>query len=906
MRFGILGPLSVRDGDRAIVVGAAKQRTILAALLLRPNLPRSADELIELVWGEDRPPAARDTLRSYVMRLRRTLAPASDRLRTQAPGYLIEVRPGELDSERLTALVDEAGTQVDRDWAAVGRLAAEALALWQEPLLDVSCPALHRDEVPWLRRVHWQAVELWADASLHLDEYDQLIRHVPALLADDPLRETLSGHLMLALARTGRQAEALTVFGATRDRLVEELGIEPGPALQAVHQQVLRGDSRPPRPVPAQLPADLSDFTGRTAELAWVLDALGHRDTTAVVVVSGPGGIGKTAVAVHAAHLARSGFPDGVLHADLRGSRHRAPGPDRVLGRFLRDLGTAPECIPVDTEERTALYRSACGGARLLVVLDDAESAEQVRPLLPGDPGCAVVVTSRHSLADLPGADRVDLQALPADDAVDLLAAFLGTDPVLADRAASGRVVAACAGLPLALRVVAGRMAARQWDMRTLAGRLVDPGRRLDEMRVGALAVRDAFALGYDNLRPPDTAGVDRRWAFRTLAAADGPPLGVPAAAAMLDCDERAAEAALDDLVDARLLTEPRPGRYGYHDLLRAYALELRPEPGPEPPRRLLRWYCHATVAAGAVISPQRPSVPLADSVPARPPPAFDTGEDALAWLDGEYPNLLAGCAQAADAGEDALGWALPTALWSYFDLRKLWDDWIATHATARLCADRLGDRPAAARVRNNLAIALLQLRRLDEAREHLLASLRLRRELGDANGEAAVLTNLASAHHQAGAVEEARDVLLRAVELRRKLGNEVGLALALADLGIVQRALGELTGSTAAGLEALDLSARHGMTQVEGAVTRGLAENDRIAGDLAGAEARCRRALELAERGGDDYERAHDLVVLAEVLRDAGRVEPARAAVAEAVELFAALAVPDEQDARALLAELT
>ncbi|WP_051813943.1 BTAD domain-containing putative transcriptional regulator [Kitasatospora sp. MBT63] len=629
MEFCVLGPLLVRDGSGVRVVPAAKQRVLLAALLLRPGQVVPADVLADTIWNFAPPPSAATTLRNYVMRLRRGLGEAGERIGTGEGGYLIEVEPGELDIHRFDALRAQgvAALREGECEQAAGLLRA-ALGLWRGPALaDVPSDLLHQSEADRLNEGRLDVVEARVEAELRLDRHPAVVAELRALTAEHPGRERLWAQLMTALYRSGRRTEALNVYQQVRRTLVDEIGVEPGADIREVHQVILRdepvvprraapaivagpdGPTGPAAPhraagvkgsaaigenaagreftgggesqgglapedraipvVPFQLPPDIADFTGRETEIRRISEALvQERGCPAVIAVSGQPGVGKSALAVRSAHLAASAFPDGVLYAELGGTG-TAVDPRAVLASFLLAVGVAADALPAETGARAALYRSVLAGRRMLVVLDDARDGAQVRHLMPADPAAAVLITSRGLLADVAGARQVGL-GLPAEPEARLMfGRIIGPERAAADPRAAADVVAACGRLPLAVRAGAARLVARPaWSVRDLADRLSEGGRPLDELRIGGLDVRDSIARSHDALDP------DEARAFRLLAWSDAPVITLAAAAAALGEATARAEELLDRLVDAHLLAAPAPGRYGYHPLLRSFARE--------------------------------------------------------------------------------------------------------------------------------------------------------------------------------------------------------------------------------------------------------------------------------------------------------------------------------------------
>ncbi|MDQ4094314.1 MAG: NB-ARC domain-containing protein, partial [Actinomycetota bacterium] len=474
MDFEVLGPLRVRHGGQPTRLSAPMSRTVLGVLLTRANTPVPVDVLVDALWTGQRDPRATKKLQLHVHRLRRILDDPA-RIRFEHGGYTLQVHPGELDAERFESTLAE-GTAASEPTRAVALLRM-ALALWRgEPFSDVTDLPLLRAEADRLaeRRLaglaHLYAVELACGNA------NAIIPELVELAARHPMREQLQGLLMTALYQAGRQAEALEVYHRTRGALVEQLGLEPGNELQRLEHAILIGDpvlEAPTTPAitPAQLPADISDFTGRKVQLATVahLAAAADRRAAVLVAITGKAGVGKTTLAVHAAHQLRMHYPDGQLFVDLRGVQARPLAPADVLARFLRSLGVNRAAIPEDVEERAALYRSRLADRRLLIVLDNAACEAQLRPLLPGTPGCAVLITSRARLAGLNGSRLVDLDILEFDQAVELLARVAGPLRVAAEPGAAREIVRLCGFLPLAVRIAGARLGARpHWRLERL------------------------------------------------------------------------------------------------------------------------------------------------------------------------------------------------------------------------------------------------------------------------------------------------------------------------------------------------------------------------------------------------------------------------------------------------------
>jgi DNA-binding SARP family transcriptional activator/tetratricopeptide (TPR) repeat protein len=569
---------------------------------------------------------------------------------------------------------------------------------------------------------------------------------------------------------------------------------------------------------PAQLPADIGDFTGRETHVDHLCALLLGGNVASgpgavrIAVVNGAGGLGKTTLAVHAAHQVRSQFPDGQLYVDLLGASSQSASPGEVLARFLRDLGIEGDKVPVRDDERAALYRTTLTGRRVLILLDNAKDAAQVRPLLPGSSSCAVLVTTRNRTSDLASMRFVDLNVLEDTEALALFSRVVGEERAAAEPDATAEVLVACAGLPLAIRICAARLAARrQWRIATLAGRLRDQHRRLDELTTGDQAVRASFQVSYDSLRTA-SRGADPARVFRLLGLWQGAWISLPAAAALLGEPEDDVAPALEDLVDVNLLESPAPDWYRFHDLLKVYATERAQAEEPEAVRgeavsRLLGWYLDTAQVAADTVSPQRYQVPRQPTAPGHPPLPFATMESALNWYEDERANIVAATRQAAFAGLHEIAWRLPPTLFPFFNRRSNWADCVTTHRVAAESALLVSDRLGEAWALTQLGFALARLRD-PEAFRHLERALAIRQELGDARGEAQTAICLGEGHFRMqGPGEDALRYLRRAADLLEPMGAISLRSVALNTLGEVYLGLGDLGGAAECYSQACDVA---------------------------------------------------------------------------------------------------
>jgi DNA-binding SARP family transcriptional activator/tetratricopeptide (TPR) repeat protein len=827
----VLGPVAVHARD-GWLGGPPQQRLILAVLALQAGQVVPAHELIDAVWEERPPRSARASLQALVTRLRQLLAQLpGGRLERRGDGYRLRLGPGTTDVQRFRALA-QAGREAGDSRAAVAVL-DRALALWRGPALaDVPDTARVEAIRAGLAEERLSARQDRLAALLELGRDQEAAGELTALLAGHPLAERLAGMLMVALYRCGRRGDALRVFRDMRERLAGQLGVEPGPDLQSLHQRVLAGSLEPgPAPgpparsapgarppvaareaavagaalpvLPRQLPAAVTPFTGRTAELEILSGLLEHMPgaggSVVISAIGGTAGVGKTALAVHWAHHVAGRFPDGQLYANLRGfgpSGAPATAADAVRG-FLGSLGLPQDRIPADPDAQAALYRSMLAGRRMLIVLDNAGDEEQVRPLLPGSAGCLVVVTSRRSLAGLAaqGAHLITLDVMSEAEARELLSARLGARRAAAEPEAVSELAALCARLPLALAVAAVRAAASPgFPLAALAAQLRDTPARLDALAAQdqASSVRAVFSWSQQNLSDPAAR------MFRLLGLHAGPDITAAAAASLAGTDVREARRVLAELSDAHLITEQVPGRFSCHDLLRAYAIEAAHAQEGAAERhaatlRVLDHYLHTAWSAASLLMPGRdPALDLARPQPGTRPEALGDGDEALGWCRAEHQVLLAAIARAAADGFDAHAWQLPWALADYFSRTGHWQLLADTHRTALAAARRLGDRAGQARAHQGLGYAQIMSSPGQPSHPDLTQALQLYQELGDLLGQAAAHFGFAMAFEGQRRPQAALDHARQVLSLARAAGHRGEEAAALNLIGYLAAELGD------------------------------------------------------------------------------------------------------------------
>ncbi|MCX4770622.1 BTAD domain-containing putative transcriptional regulator [Streptomyces sp. NBC_01285] len=953
--FSVLGPVRARRNGETLPSGSPQQRALLTALLLRGGHTATASELIDAIWGDEPPSQALAAVRTYASRLRKILGPQT--LASDSGGYAMRTGPDALDvtvAEELAAGADKARTAGDRGRARA--LLNKALALWDgEALASVPGPYAENQRT---RLEEWrlQLTETRLDLDLEVGCHAEAVSELTALTAAHPLRERLRELLMVALYRSGRQAEALAVYADTRRLLAEELGVDPRPELAQLQQRILQADEELARPAddptpaaapvrPAQLPATVPDFTGRASFVRELGDriATAEGSVMAVSALAGIGGVGKTTLAVHVAHQARKHFPDGQLYVDLQGAGSRAAEPETVLGAFLRALGTADSAIPESLDERAALYRSTLDGRRILILLDNAHDAAQIRPLLPGTTGCAALVTSRVRMVDLAGAHLVDLDVMSPEEALQLFTRIVGEERINSERKAALDVVAACGFLPLAIRIAASRLASRRtWTVSVLAAKLADERRRLDELQAGDLAVKATFELGYGQLEPAQAR------AFRLLGLADGPDISLAAAAALLNLEAHAAEDLLEALVDTSLVESAAPGRYRYHDLVRLYARSCA-ERDEQPPverelalSRLLDFYL---ATAAGVYALERPGDRTVNHLERTEHPglSFTDHGRALDWLYAEANPLLACVRQSITA----------TTIRRAVDLLLASKDLAESGANSRQfesvativrdAATVTGDARSEARARTTLAQVHSTAGRFDQAEDEARQAMVLASSIDDIWTHCNAPNELGIIAGYRNRLDEAEVLLQQTITAFRADTNQAGEASALCNLSRVHLAIGRTASAVELAGQGIDLYARLGLTlrlangryalglaltragrqnEAEGRLSEALtvfresrqrlwegmtlfrlAEVHLAAQRPARAAAFSEQALTVLLHIGGEWRRANVLTVLGQALDGIGQADRASVCWREALAVFDQLKAPESDIVRGLLA---
>ncbi|HLU74863.1 MAG TPA: BTAD domain-containing putative transcriptional regulator [Nonomuraea sp.] len=898
----LLGPVTAVRGGMEIGLGSPRRQALAAILAASPGQVVPISRIIDGIWGDDPPRTAEQSVYTYVAGLRNALEPSRGRrepskvLTGTAGGYRLRV--SEVDAIVFTERLDRARRAIMRgDHAAALPDLEEALALWRgEPLPGVPGPFAEGERAR-LGEARIAAHECRAEALLGLDRPQDALTPLRALTHHHPLRERPRELLMQALLGCGRRAEALVVYEESRRVLREELGVEPSEALRRSHRTALQsgdpGDGR--FPLPRQLPRDLDGFVGRTKEIIRLKGLLAPWDDAEpnpLVVISGPPGVGKSALAVRIANLVKDRYPDGQLYVNLRGATVGLPGlaPLEVLGRFLRAFGVDGDAIPADVDEAAALWRSTLAGRRALILLDDAAGLGQILPLLPAPRGTAIVVTSRETLAAGDDCVQLHLPRLSLSESVTVLAKLAGAERMAAHPEETAGLVRLCDGLPLALRIAGARLADRpNWSVAALTGRLRDERRRLHELASGELAVRASLAASWSALT--GSAGPVDRTAARTLSL-----LGLlhlhdvtaEVAAALLGAPADEAERALERLADAHLL-EPLadPGRYQLHDLVRLFAAEMAPDDAAGPLARALSYFIASARLAVTTMDPHRvqaegPEVTSSGPHPVRGP------DEAIAWLAREETNLVAAAGQAMaspDAGLARLGVALCYSLFWYQQYAHEPVPLIKLNRKALEVCERLGDRLGVYHAHGHLACGLA-FQGSAESRTHLEAQLVLAKELGDRFSEQRTLGNLANFLVERGRPEQALGFAGRQLALARRIGAEVGVRYALMMTGRAWQKLGRLAEAREHLDKALAAALRIGDTGQEMSMRMILGEVCLDEGDPAAAADHLGRALAVCRTHGNRFGELQCLVHLSRAHRSLGDPGASLPYVAEAVPL--------------------
>jgi DNA-binding SARP family transcriptional activator/tetratricopeptide (TPR) repeat protein len=894
--FGVLGPLRIRTEHHDIPITAQRERTILATLLLHANHTVSIDTLVHTLWDNQPPTTARTQVQGCVLRLRRQLTSAGltdGTVTTTANGYLLQATTDRLDTLQFQDLITQARQAAATDPDRAARTLRRALALWRGPALaDVDSALVQQAAAQWEEK-RSQAWEDCLDLELTLGKATDLIGELTTLIHQHPHRERPRAQLMLALYRSARQGDALTLYRQTRQQLAHDLGVEPSTELQQLHQRILRRDPALTPPIPRQrsrdstrryLPRSVGDFTGRDTVIAELLAAVPDEPGAASVVqaIDGMPGVGKTSLAVHVAHLIADRYPDAQLAIDLQGHSTDAPlDPAVALDLLLRQMDVAPERIPDGLAARVALWRSQLAGRRILLLLDNAATSNQIEALLPNGPGCLTVITSRRRLTGLDGAPCLALDVLTTDEAVALLHRIVG-ERIQVDPDAAADIACHCGHLALAIRLAGTRLVHRPgWSAQDVADLLAEAGRGLRDMTAEGRSVAAAFALSYNHLGEP------AQQLFRLLGLPDGPDIDVPAAASLADTDLPETRTLLADLVDAHLLDEPAPGRYRMHDLLREYARDhaetgLPPAERLAATTRLLDFYLHSCAALSSPLETHPFAYELGP--PPRHARTYTDPTSALAWFTAERANLVAAVQQADRLNLCRYTWLLTRALWRFTYLLGHADDLLTTHEIALHCALRNGDDYGAAITRQYLASGYYRQGRCRQALATLLDALDYLQRTDNRGPQSQVLYLIGVMMERLCRYPEALDYLHRSIALRES-GDEAGTAMCYMAVGIVHFRLGHYEQALDDHDRALAIGERS-RPWVEGPVLGSIGAVQLRLGRLDDAEKNLRAAIESRRLRDSDIGTADMRNELGKVLQCRGDLRGALRYHREALDL--------------------
>jgi DNA-binding SARP family transcriptional activator/tetratricopeptide (TPR) repeat protein len=952
VRFSVLGPVRAWRGPAELDLGPNQQRAILGLLLVRANQPVTIDDLIELLWAQDPPGSAVNVIHKYIGAIRRLLEPdlkarsGGRWLARHGGAYWLAADEPMSDLISFRRIVKDAGSAHanGRPAAALGLL-LDALALWRGACGgDLDLRGRNRDYFAAVDTEFVAVVARAADAALACAQPSRVLPLLRQVALGEPLNESLQARLILLLAATGQQAPALAHYHSVRERLSNELGVDPGAELRAAQGQVLRqefpaaaaaaaaaagpppgppGPPSPPGPPdgqavspggpeplvpPAQLPADLPTFAGREPELTQVSKMLspdGEFPIVAICAIDGMAGIGKTTFAIHWAHRVAKYFEDGQLYLNLRGfdSTAAAMAPAEALRTLLCSLGMPAGHIPADADARAGLYRSVLARKRVLIVLDNARDVEQIHPLLPAGPGCLVIATSRNPLAGLAmseGARLLTLNLPSVPTAIQTLERRLGADRVAAESEAVEEIIHLCGRLPLALAIVSARAAVHPgFTLASIAADLRRTPGRLDAFGTAGLAadVRTVFSWSYHHLSPP-ACGL-----FRLLSLQPATDITAAASASLLGVSPEEVTRLIAELTNTALITEHKPGRYCFHDLIRAYATELSERIDSESDRhralsRLLHYYLHSSYAAQVKLKPHREPITPGPPRPGVTPEQFSDHESAMSWFTAERQVLNASVSLAASSDFGFPAWQLALTMQQLYQWRGFFHDWKHSMETALQAAERDGDLPGQGHLLTSLAGVNFYLSRPDETVAFLERAQAIYTKLGYTTEHAYLHSSFGEIFAQKGELQRAIEHHEKALELYRKAGSRRGEARAIADIGMAQSALGAYEQAVPRLEWGIALAQEISTLHQEGKVRTGLGIVRSKLGQQDEAVEQFKQALILIRGVGDRPMEAETLLVLGDALAAQGRQDAASAAWQRASLISSAFLLPQSYSA--------
>lgn len=898
LRIELLGPLTVRVLGRAADLRPPMQRRLLGLLALQANRVVTHTEIVDFLWGEEIPVTYPNLVHTHVSRLRRFLdggGAGEELISRTGAGYRLALASGQSDLLDFADLVARAAAHRDAGQPEEAEQVYEqALSLWRgQPLADLTPHALHHPVVVAVSQQRLAAVLEYADLAMGRGRHLAALERLRAVLPAEPLHEGLNARIVLALAASGQRAAALRSFGDLRDRLRDDLGIEPGPELQDAHTRALGQEAAADRPtslpsdlrpdaLPAELPPDIATFTGRERQIrqlnTYLTAADAHPTAARLSVISGTAGVGKTSLAVHWSHHVRHRFPDGQLFYNLHGySDSAAKSAADALSSFLTALGMSPANVPLDVDARISLFRTMTADRRLLLVLDNATSPDQVRPLLPANRHSAVVVTSRNDLSGLKVHDDaliVELGVLNGEEAVALLTRLLGASTHDASPDLLGELARLCAHLPLALRIAAANISRGAYGTVQEYLTALRAGDRIAELAIDdtrSTAVEAAFALSYAAL-PPRSARL-----FRLLGLVPGVDFTLDAAAALSGSSAAETRQELTRLATAHLVDRHEPGRYRFHDLLRLYAAERadeeeRPDDVAKARQRLYDWYLLNVRAAVEQSHPHWVRLPLGATSEGVTLASFADPASAPGWLAAEHRNLVAAVHHAARSGPRQATWLLTDAMRSHFWASGSMSDWLSCAQVAVTVAQEEGDVPGMAAAMLTLANAHAFQGRSD-AISLLARASSLADQGGWKEGTAAIRNNLAGYYLTAGQLDDAARCLAEGIKLDEEDGRLGQLGIKHINLAQVYAQMGRLDSALSHLNRGLELH-----PDTDGMTALNLGEALYLQGKFEDALRHLHRAHSLSKEAGSHAVELHCLAYLADVLCDLGQYEAALA----------------------------